>query len=196
MNKAIFYDRDGIIIKMVYNLDFGTIDTPRQPSEISFIPEIFDLLKHTTSLGYKNIIISNQPVIATKKISKEGFEEIRNEILKKLKEQGTVIDDDYYCLHHPDASLLQYKKNCRCRKPKPGLLFKAAKENKLDLSKSWIIGDGVNDVLAGHSAGCKTILLANLYESEYLRVLEKNLKGVRPDFLIKNLKEAIRIINI
>jgi D,D-heptose 1,7-bisphosphate phosphatase len=196
MNKAVFYDRDGIIVKMVYNLEFGTIDTPRNPSEISFIPEIFDLLKYTTSLSYKNIIISNQPVIANKKISKEGFEAIRNEMFEKLKEQNAVIDGDYYCFHHPNALVSEYKKSCKCRKPQPGLLFKAAKENKIDLSKSWIIGDGVNDVLAGHSAGCRTILLANLYESEYLRVLEKNLGGVKPDFLIKNLKEAIEIINI
>lgn len=196
MNKAVFYDRDGIIVKMLYNPELGTIDTVSQPSQISFIPGIYDLLKHTSSLGYKNIIISNQPAVGREKISEKGFEEVRNEMLKKLKEQDAIIDDDYYCFHHSHASILKYKKICDCRKPKPGLILEAAKKHKIDLSKSWMIGDSVNDVRAGHSAGCKTILIADLYESEYLRVLEENLEGVKPDFLIKKLKEAIKIINI
>lgn len=196
MQKAVFYDRDGVITKMVYDRENGIIETVRNPSQIAFVPGIIDVLRHTTLLGYKNIIISNQPNIAIKKVSKESFEEVTQTILDNIKKQGAHIDAGYYCLHHPFAALEEYKKDCDCRKPKPGLILQAAKEHDIDLSKSWVIGDGVNDILAGHAAGCKTILLGNILESEYLRVLEEKLGEVKPNYLIKKLKEAIEIIKV
>ncbi len=194
MNKAAFYDRDGIIIKMVYDLENGLIETAKTPSQIEFVYGIVDLLRHTTSLGYKNIIASNQAGIGIKKISEENFNVVKEEMIKRLKAQHTIIDAQYYCFHHPHAAIPQYRKVCDCRKPKPGLLLQAANDYNIDLSKSWMIGDSVNDVLAGSAAGCKTILLANLDESEYLRILEEKLHGTKPDYLIKKLTEAIKII--
>jgi D,D-heptose 1,7-bisphosphate phosphatase len=192
--KAVFFDRDGIIIKMVYDLENGLIETAKTPSQITFVPGIIEVLKHTTSLGYKNIIISNQAGLGIKKISQKNFDAVREAMTERLKKRGAVIDEQYYCFHHPFASITKYKKKCDCRKPEPGLFFQAVKEHNIDLSKSWMIGDGVNDVLAGNAAGCRTILLANLYESEYLRILEEKLNGIKPDYLIKKLKEAIDII--
>ncbi len=194
MTKAAFYDRDGIIIKMVYDLENGLIETASAIDQITFVPGIINLLKHTASLGYKNIIISNQAGIGIKKISEEKFNSISDEMLERLRKQGAIIDAQYYCFHHPYATIEKYKKKCDCRKPKPGLLHQAAKEHEIDLKKSWMIGDSVNDVLAGEKAGCKTILLANLYESEYLHILEEKLQGTKPDYLIKKLKDAISII--
>jgi D-glycero-D-manno-heptose 1,7-bisphosphate phosphatase len=194
MNKAVFYDRDGIIIKMVYDLENGLIETAGKPSQIDFEFGIIQLLKHTTSLGYKNIIISNQAGIGIKKISEKSFNLVKDEMSKRLAKQKAKIDAQYYCFHHPHASIEKYKKTCNCRKPKPGLILQAAKDHSIDLSKSWMIGDSVNDVLAGNSAGVKTILLANLHESEYLRVLEEKLHGIRPEYLIKKLTEAVQII--
>jgi D,D-heptose 1,7-bisphosphate phosphatase len=194
MNKAAFYDRDGIILKMVYDLEQGLIETAKKPSQIVFVPGIVEILKHTTSLGYKNIIISNQASLGIKKISQKNFDEVRETMTERLKKQGAIIDAQYYCFHHPFASIVKYKKKCDCRKPEPGLLLQAAKEHNIDLAKSWMIGDSVYDVLAGNAAGCRTILLGYIHEAEYLRILEKKLNGVKPDYLIKNLKEAIDII--
>jgi len=194
MNKAVFYDRDGIIIKMVYDLETGVIETAKTPNEIDFVHGSFDLLKHTSSLGYKNIIISNQAGIGIKKISEQNFNLVKNSMTQQLKEKGAPIDEQYYCFHHPHATTEKYKKVCLCRKPKPGLLLQAAAEHDIDLSASWMVGDSVNDVIAGHAAGCRTILLANLHESEYLHILEEKLQGIKPDFLIKKLPEAIDII--
>lgn len=194
MNKAAFYDRDGIIIKMVYDLEQGLIETAKTPSQVTFVPGIFELLKHTASLGYKNIIISNQAGIGIKKISKKNFNAVSKTMTEKLKKKGAVIDAEYYCFHHPFASISKYKRKCGCRKPEPGLLLQAAKDQDIDLSKSWMIGDSVYDVLAGDTAGCKTILLGYIHESEYLRILEKKLHKKKPDFLIKELKEAVSII--
>lgn len=195
MVKAAFYDRDGIIMKMVYDLEQGLIETAKKPSQIAFVPGIAELLKHTTSLGYKNIIISNQAGLGIKKISPKNFNAVREEMAGRLNKQGAVIDAQYYCFHHPFASIAKYKKRCDCRKPEPGLLLQAAKEHDIDLGKSWMIGDSVYDVLAGNAAGCRTILLAFLYESEYLRILEEKLNGTKPDYLIRELKEAIGIIS-
>lgn len=194
MNRAAFYDRDGIIIKMVYDLENGLIETAKTPAEIEFIYGSLELLKHTSSLGYKNIIVSNQAGIGIKKISKKSFDVVTQEMTKRLNSSGAFINAQYYCFHHPYATIARYRKVCDCRKPKPGLLLQAANEHDIDLVNSWMIGDSVNDVLAGKAAGCRTILLANLHESEYLHILEEKLSGVKPDYLIKQLTEAIKII--
>lgn len=194
MTKAFFLDRDGIIVKMVYDAESGNPYPPLKPFQIEFVPGIFELLKTTKKLGYLNIIISNQPDIGLKRITKESFLKIKEKIGKILKEKNIEFDAQYYCFHHPFAKLPQYRKICDCRKPKAGFLLQAAKRNNIDLKKSWMLGDGVNDVIAGYKAGCKTILLANLHEAEYLRIVEEKLQGIKPDYLVKNLREVITII--
>lgn len=194
MNKAFFVDRDGIIVRMVYDSKKGTVDTVLKPDQLDFVPGIFELLKFTHDKGYLNILISNQPGMALGKQSKKNFTGVESEILKKIKKEGAVLDDLFYCLHHPFATVRSLKRNCLCHKPGPGLILKAARKYKIDLNKSYFLGDGVNDILAGESAGCRTILMANLYETEYLRIIEKNLRGIKPAYLVKSLPEVIGII--
>jgi len=194
MNKALFLDRDGVINKMVYNKQFGTVDTPLQDSNIELVFGITDLLKKSSSLGFLNIIISNQPNIGLNKISKDKFRAIRTAIINKLKLDGAVIDAEYYCHHHPYALTEKYRKNCTCRKPELGLFLQAAESHDIDLSKSWCLGDGANDIIAGHNSGCKTILLGNDLESGYLQLIKKHLGEINPDFIIKKLPEAIKIL--
>lgn len=194
MNKTFFLDRDGVIIKMVYDLKYDYIHTAFVPEEVEFNFGIIELLKKTQALGYKNIVVSNQPDIGFGKISEKNFRQICSKINTELKKENIVFDGEYYCFHHPFADLEPYRKECECRKPKKGMLLKAAKDHQIDLSKSWIIGDGVNDIIAGKSAGCKTILIANLLETEYLRIIEEKLEETKPDYIIKNLKEALNII--
>lgn len=89
MTKAVFYDRDGVIMKMVYDLEHGLIETAKKPSQIAFVPGIVELLKHTASLGYKNIIISNQAGIGIKKISQKNFDAVRETMTERLKKAGS-----------------------------------------------------------------------------------------------------------
>ena len=195
--KAFFLDRDGIIITMVYDLKNGTIDTLNLPGQIKYLDGIFELLRLTHQLGYLNIIISNQPNIALKKISPKNFNLIEALIMQKCKKEQVIIDDFYYCLHHPYAKILKYKTNCHCRKPETGLIIQASQKHQIDLTKSWFLGDGVNDILAGSKAGCKTILLANLSEfSEFFRILEEKLEGVKPDYIVKRLGEVQDILEL
>jgi D,D-heptose 1,7-bisphosphate phosphatase len=152
------------------------------------------LLQYTQKLGYKNFIVSNQPAIGLGKITMDIFQNITEAMIAQLSKQGITIDGQYYCFHHSFATIEKYRKDCDCRKPKPGLLLQAAKEHTIDLKRSWMIGDGINDILAGHAAGCKTILLGNNLESEYLRLLEKELQGVKPDAIVKKLTDVPAII--
>src|SRR5258708_5350207 len=102
--KALFLDRDGVVIKMHYDLDFGTIETPLSIKQVEFVPGIFDLLKHAKKLGYLILLISNQPGVGIKKMSLKRFEEIKDYITKMLQEKRTPLDGQYYCMHHPHAS--------------------------------------------------------------------------------------------
>ncbi len=194
MQKVIFLDRDGIINSLVYDKDLSIVRAPLSPRELTFTPRLVGILKKIQSKGFKLFVISNQPDIGLGRITKETFQKIQNKIESYFEKNNIAIDGYYYCFHHSYAKIREYKKICDCRKPKPGLLLQAAHEHDIDLSNSWMIGDGVNDVIAGHEAGCKTILIANLLESGYLSLLEKNLQGVKPDYIVKNIKDIPSIL--
>ena len=194
MNKAIFLDRDGIINQLHYNAEHGVIESPLMPQQTHLVFGIIEFLKAAKKLGYLLIIISNQPNLALRKISRKNFDLVSSKILDLLKTESILIDGQYYCLHHPFAKILKYKQKCSCRKPGIDLFLQAAKNHQVDLKSSWMIGDGAMDVLAGKKAGCKTILLANLESTENLRILEKQLKEIKPDYIIKRLTDAVEII--
>lgn len=188
--KAIFLDRDGVVIKMHYDRVLGIIETPLSVKQITFAPGIFEFLHFAKNLGYLLIIISNQPAVGIKKLSLKTHKEIRDYITKMVKKQEITFDKEYYCMHHPYASILKYRKDCDCRKPKTGFFKQAAKDFNINLKQSWVIGDGVYDIIAGHAAGCKTILVGNILEVEYLQILKEKLGNVRPDYLVKYVNEA------
>ncbi|MDO8659050.1 MAG: HAD-IIIA family hydrolase [Candidatus Parcubacteria bacterium] len=193
-NKAIFLDKDGIVIKMHYDIVFGTIDTSLSVKQIAFVPGIFEFLHAAKNLGYLLVLISNQPAVGIKKISLQTHKKMKAYIAKILQSHGITLDEEYYCLHHPYASISKYKKDCACRKPKTGFFTQAVRDHDIDLKQSWMIGDGVYDIIAGHNAGCKTILVGNIIEAEYLSILEKKLEGIKPDYLVKYISEAENLI--
>jgi len=193
MNKAVFYDRDGVINEMAYDAENGLVHIPWKVNQIVLNHGIVELLKATKKLGFLNIIISNQPDIGLNRITKKIFKDIEENISQKIKDEDAIIDKAYYCFHHPFAKLEKYKKDCDCRKPRTRLFLQAAKEMNIDLSQSWMIGDGLFDIVAGHNAGCKTILIANNVQTRYLKAIEDQLKNTKPDFIVKNAKEAVSI---
>jgi histidinol-phosphate phosphatase family protein len=141
------------------------------------------------------VVISNQPEIGLNRISEKIFKDIEKTIFQKIEKENAVIDKAYYCFHHPFAKIEEYRKNCECRKPKIDLFLQAAKDLAVDLKQSWMIGDGVSDIIAGHNAGCKTILVANIYESGYLKIFEEKFGDIKPDFMVKQVNEIIPIIS-
>lgn len=155
--KAIFLDRDGTINKYV-----GFV---RKPEEFDLIDGVSDVIKQLNNQGYLVIVITNQPVIARGEVTVDGLEEIHNKMETMLGKDGAYVDAIYYCPHHPhkgfSGEVPELKMECECRKPKPGLLLKAAQDYNIDLEKSWMIGDSENDILAGKNAGCKTALISS-----------------------------------
>jgi D-glycero-D-manno-heptose 1,7-bisphosphate phosphatase len=153
--KAIFLDRDGTINKYVGFL--------RDINDFELIPSIADVIKRINSSGYLCIVITNQPVIARGEVTVEELNTIHKKLETLLGQQGAYIDALYYCPHHPDkgfpGEVPELKIDCDCRKPKPGLVLRAAKDFNIALGDSWFIGDGKNDILCGQNAGCKGTVL-------------------------------------
>ncbi len=192
--KALFLDRDGIINELHYDPEYGVIESPLAQDQVRLMFGIVPFLKAAKKLGYLLVIVSNQPNVALRKTSESNFERISKKIRGLLKKEGVTIDAEYYCFHHPFAKVKKFRKKCDCRKPGAALFLKAAREYEIDLPSSWMIGDGVTDIVAGKAAGCKTILLANIDATENLRIIERQLGNSKPDYTIKRLMDAIAII--
>lgn len=153
--RAVFLDRDGTINKYVGFL--------RDTDSFELLPGVSEAIRLINSSGYLCIVATNQPVIARGEVTFAGLEEIHNKMETLLGLEGAYIDGLYFCPHHPDkgfeGEVPELKIECDCRKPGPGMLLKAADDFNIDLSQSWMIGDGENDVLAGKNAGCRTALI-------------------------------------
>lgn len=154
--KAVFLDRDGTINKYVGFL--------KNIDDFELIVGVADAIRKINASGYLAIVVTNQPIIARGEISYEELEEIHKKMETLLGREGAYVDAIYYCPHHPhkgyEGERPELKIDCECRKPKPGMLLKAAKDFNIDLSQSWMVGDSENDVRAGINAGCKTALVS------------------------------------
>lgn len=155
--KAVFLDRDGTINKYVGFL--------RNIDEFELLDGAVEAIKKINASGYLAIVVTNQPVIARGEVSFEELERIHNKMETLLGKEGAYLDAIYFCPHHPhkgyEGERPELKFDCNCRKPKPGMLLKAAQDFNIDLAQSWMIGDGENDIRAGQNAGCRTALIGN-----------------------------------
>jgi D-glycero-D-manno-heptose 1,7-bisphosphate phosphatase len=190
-SRAVFIDRDGTVVELLYDRENGYIDSAVKADQLRLIPGAVDALKRLRSAGYKLILVSNQPGVAKGRISLDEFQATRQRFDQLLNREGILFDDEYYCLHHPNALLAEYRKACECRKPKPGLILKAAKEHNLNLNLCYMVGDDLLDIRAGKAAGCNTILISHVTDL-LLKVLES--EGLRPDGIASNLSEASDLI--
>lgn len=158
--KAIFLDRDGTINQYIGFL--------KDINQFELINGVAEAIKKINASGYLCIVVTNQPVIARGDLTVSELNEIHNKMETLLGFEGAYIDGLYYCPHHPDrgyeGEVPELKFDCSCRKPKPGMLIKAAENYNIDLRESWMVGDSENDIKAGKNAGCKTCLIG---EGEY-----------------------------
>lgn len=155
--KAIFLDRDGTINKYIGFL--------KNINEFELLPNVAKAIQKINSSGYLAIVTTNQPVIARGDVTSEVLKNIHDKMETLLGYEGVYLDAIYYCPHHPDkgfeGEIVELKFDCDCRKPKPGMLLKAANDFNIDLNQSWMIGDSKCDILAGRNAGCHTALICN-----------------------------------
>ena len=154
--RAVFLDRDGVINRYVGFLT--------DISDFELIPGAAEAISLLNRAGLLVVVVTNQPVIARGDITIEQLEMIHCKMETLLGEMGAYVDGIYFCPHHPDAGfkgeIKELKTDCDCRKPKPGMLLRAAEDYNIDLSKSWMIGDEKRDIEAGNAAGTSTILLS------------------------------------
>lgn len=172
MYRAVFVDRDGTMAR----------DVPycSRPQDFQLLPGVAEAIKNLNCSGFKVIVITNQSGVGRGFFTEEILWLIHMKMQDDLRKSGAYIDGIYYCPHHPDD-------NCECRKPRTGLLRRAARELAVDLERSFMVGDMANDVEAGQAVRCQTILLANRNEESV------QLK-IRPDNTVADFSEAVRWI--
>ncbi|MFB2879372.1 D-glycero-alpha-D-manno-heptose-1,7-bisphosphate 7-phosphatase [Floridanema aerugineum] len=180
-NKAVFLDKDGTLIPNVpYNVN---------PDLIELSSGAVEGLRSLQAAGYKLIVISNQSGVALGYFDEIMLFPVQLKLTQLLAEIGVKITAFYYCPHHPEGKIPEYKISCSCRKPEPGLILRAARENHIDLANSWFIGDILNDVEAGHRAGCKSILINNGNETEWIFTSRR-----MPDYVATDINDAAKKI--
>jgi D-glycero-D-manno-heptose 1,7-bisphosphate phosphatase len=185
MNKkcgwAVFLDRDGTI-----NEEVNYLSCPSQLNLISGASEAIQILNEK---NIPVIIVTNQSGIARGYFDEKQLNTINDTLRNILLAVGAVIDDIYYCPHHPEAEIATYQMNCDCRKPNPGMLIKAAQKWQLDISHSFLIGDKASDIVAAQRAGCKTILVKSGHGSDEL----SRWSGIPyPDCVVDNILDAVQ----
>lgn len=180
--KAIFFDRDGVL-----NLDPGFV---KNPEEMMLYPFTAKAVKLANKSDYASIVITNQSGIARNLYTEEGLRQIHNKMEWLLGEEGAKLDAIYYCPHHPDKGFPEenpaLKIDCDCRKPKPGMILKAAREFCINLPESWMIGDSGRDMMAAKAAGVTPVAVRTGNGME--ESVEK------PDFFFDNVYDAVDFI--
>jgi D-glycero-D-manno-heptose 1,7-bisphosphate phosphatase len=152
VTRAVFLDRDGVLIE-----DEGLLV---EPVQIRVRPDAPAALRELADAGYRLVVISNQAVVARGLLTESQVVALHEAVVEALEQAGApALDSFYFCPHHPNATLEAYRSDCECRKPRPGLILRAARELSLDLAASVLVGDRPTDVLAGALAGCRTVLV-------------------------------------
>ena len=182
---AVFIDRDGTISEEV-----GYVN---HPSRFRLFPYAAEAIKVLNKSGWLAIVITNQAGVARGYFSEDVIVSVHEQLKLDLNNASARLDAIYYCAHHPTVGEPPYLLDCDCRKPKPGLIDRAARDFEIDLSKSWMAGDRYSDVELARNAGLRSAFVLSGYgrgEWEYQRPAWKH----QPDLVCENLLEAVKII--
>lgn len=171
--RAIFIDKDGTLVEDVPN--------NVNPSLLELTWKAGHGLQLLQQQGYGLFVVSNQAGLAHGLFTEAALDLLRHRLTEMLAQYGVMLDGFYYCPHCPDGVVDRYAISCTCRKPMPGMLYRAAREHDIDLENSWMIGDILHDVEAGRRAGCKTILIDNGNETEWKLAPQRTPHLTAPD---------------
>ncbi len=180
-DPAVFLDKDGTLVEDVpYNVD---------PLRIRLAAGAAEGLAALHAAGFRLAVVSNQSGVARGLFPESALRGVEARLRELLAEIGVPLAGFYYCPHHPAGTVAEYVCECDCRKPAAGLLRRSATELGLDLGRSWMVGDILDDVQAGRAAGCRTVLLDNGHETEWVRSPDRE-----PDALVPDLAAAARVV--
>lgn len=187
MRPGLFLDRDGVIVREV--------DLLTRADEVELLAGVPEAIARAQGVGWAVVVVSNQTVVARGLCSEEALGSIHRGIEEALMKAGCApLDGWYFCPHHPHADVASYRLECTCRKPKPGMLLRAAKDLGLDLEASVMVGDRLSDIAAGAAAGCETILVRSGAHAAPPIVGMEAHASARPTFECDDLASAINII--
>jgi D-glycero-D-manno-heptose 1,7-bisphosphate phosphatase len=188
VNRAIFLDRDGVLIEDVHLLT--------DPSRIRILAGVPAALGQLSEAGFRIIVVSNQTVLARGLATEQEVLDLNAEVQAQIERAGGPhLDGFYFCPHHPNATLPFYRVDCECRKPRPGLLLRAAREHDLDLHASFAVGDRITDIIAGARAGCCTVLVqTGQHLAPPIEISEPLDDSVEPDYTCADLSQAAQLI--
>jgi D-glycero-D-manno-heptose 1,7-bisphosphate phosphatase len=182
---AVFIDRDGTISEEV-----GYVN---HPSRFRLLEHSTEALRLLNEAGWLTILVTNQAGVARGYFSEAMVEEVHANLAALLEKDGARLDAIYYCAHHPTAGEPPYRLDCDCRKPRPGLINRAAAEWEIDLANSWMVGDRFSDVELGRNAGVHSALVLTGYgrgEWEH----QRSSWTMEPEIVADNLLEAVKLI--
>lgn len=173
---AVFLDRDGVV-----NVKAPEGDYIKTPAELVVLPRVPEAVRRLNDASIPVFVVTNQRGVARGLMTSEALEEIHELLRRELSDKGARLDGIRTCIHGYDDA-------CDCRKPRPGMLLGLAAGRKIDMARSWMIGDRASDIEAGRSAGCRTILVGPLIEDrDYVA-------ATKPEFLAADLHEAVGIL--
>ena len=182
LRPAVFMDRDGCLTEEV-----GYVN---HPSRIHLLPRSAAAIRRLNQAGIAAVMATNQAGVARGYFSEETLHAANRRMVGELEAGGARLDGLYVCMHHPGEGRPPYRADCDCRKPRPGLLTRAAAELGLDLRASVMVGDKLSDVAAGHAAGAAGVLVLTGYG---LGEWESRPPGgeIKPDHVAPDLLDAV-----
>ena len=181
--RCVFLDRDGVLIRDIHLLT--------RPDQIEILPGVPEALARLASVGFQLVVVSNQAVVARGLCGTTEVALVHDYLAGQLAAEGARIDAWYFCPHHPEATLAEYRTVCNCRKPEPGMLQAAARERQLDLSTSFLVGDRPTDVVAGQAAGCRAVFVqTGRHLSPAIRTTRPLPEIVKPEHTCADLSAA------
>ena len=180
MNPAVFLDRDGTLVEEVGYLD--------RLDRLQLFPWSVDAVRLLNRAGFAVVVVSNQAGVARGFCTEAFVGEVQRAIDERMAAAGGRIDGWYYCPHHPDAPLSQYRRQCECRKPRPGMIRQAERDLGIDSTGSYVIGDRWLDVRLAHAVGARGILVRTGYGATEEH---EPPEGVVADAVVDNLIDAV-----
>jgi histidinol-phosphate phosphatase family protein len=183
---AVFMDRDGTLVKEV------SAQGLRSAEQLELLPGVAEAIHQLNHSGLRAVLVTNQPVVAKGFCTEEELQQIHNKLETLLGREHAFLDRIYYCPHHPEKGFpgerAELKIDCDCRKPKPGMIFRAQRDLNIDLDRSWLIGDTTTDVQAARNAGVKSILVRTGHAGADRKY------AAEPTFTFGTLPEAVQFI--